>query len=74
MRWQEQTLTAEATDALPGLARMSNLIRSVRTPEFDGIVFHEIAAKSALNKVGPGSVVPFTWTINPYRGCSHACV
>ncbi|WP_083980283.1 Rv2578c family radical SAM protein [Demequina salsinemoris] len=74
MRWNGQTLEAEAPDALPGLARMSNLIRSVRTPEFDGIVFHEIAAKSALNKVGANSVVPFTWTINPYRGCSHACV
>ncbi|WNM26162.1 Rv2578c family radical SAM protein [Demequina capsici] len=74
MRWDGQTLDSEQVDALPGLARLSNLIRSVRTPEFDGIVFHEIAAKSALNKVGSSSVVPFTWTINPYRGCSHACV
>ncbi|WP_084076019.1 Rv2578c family radical SAM protein [Demequina sp. NBRC 110052] len=74
MRWEGQTLEAVTPDALPGLARMSNLIRSVRTPEFEGIVFHEIAAKSALNRVGSNSVVPFTWTINPYRGCSHACV
>ncbi|MDN4473748.1 Rv2578c family radical SAM protein [Demequina zhanjiangensis] len=74
MRWEGQALTAEAADALPGLARMSNLIRSVRTPEFDGMVFHEVVAKSALNKVGANSVVPFTWTINPFRGCGHACV
>jgi len=74
MRWDGQTLGAEAADALPGLVKLSNLIRSVSTPEFAGITFHEVAAKSALNRVAPGSVVPFPWTINPYRGCSHACV
>ncbi|HWB37140.1 MAG TPA: Rv2578c family radical SAM protein, partial [Rugosimonospora sp.] len=29
--------------------------------------------KSIINKVPGQSRVPFTWTINPYRGCSHAC-
>ena len=74
MRWAEQTLQTQAPDTLPGLARLNNLIRSVQTPEFKGVTFHEVAAKSALNKVGPGSAVPFGWTVNPYRGCSHACV
>ncbi|WP_291378738.1 Rv2578c family radical SAM protein [Demequina sp.] len=74
MRWQGQKLESDAADALPGLAKISNLIRSVQTPEFAGVTFHEVAAKSALNRVGPGSAVPFAWTINPYRGCSHACV
>ena len=36
--------------------------------------FYEVHAKSALNRVPERSVVPFRWTINPYRGCSHACV
>ena len=67
-------MAAERVDALPGLVKLSNLIRSVRTPEFDGITFHEVAAKSALNKVASGGSMPFGWTINPYRGCSHACV
>nr|BFF03568.1 Rv2578c family radical SAM protein [Streptoalloteichus tenebrarius] len=49
-------------------------MRSVRTPEFQGMVFHEIAAKSALNRVPGESAMPFRWTVNPYRGCSHACV
>jgi len=37
--------------------------------------FHEVLARSALNHV-PGSSkrMPFAWTINPYRGCQHACV
>jgi len=74
MRWENQELGVEADDALPGLAKLNNLVRSVRTPEFDGIVFHEILAKSALNQVPGGSkVMPYGWTINPYRGCSHAC-
>ncbi|WP_082097039.1 Rv2578c family radical SAM protein [Demequina gelatinilytica] len=74
MRWEGQALRAETDDALPALARMSNLVRTVTTPEFAGVTFHEVLAKSALNRVGPGSAVPFTWTVNPYRGCTHACV
>ncbi len=74
MRWSGQELTAEEPSALPGLARLSNLVRSVRTPEFAGITFHEVMAKSALNRVPSASDMPFGWTINPYRGCSHACV
>jgi DNA repair photolyase len=43
------------------------------TPEFRGITFIETEAKSVINRV-PGGALPFDWTINPYRGCSHACV
>ena len=57
--------------ALPG---MRGLLRTVRTPEFAGTVFHEVEARSALNKVPSPSPMPFGWTVNPYRGCSHACV
>jgi DNA repair photolyase len=44
--------------------------RKVTTPEFAGMTFLEVETKSALNKV---SGMPFGWSINPYRGCSHAC-
>ncbi len=73
MRWSTQELGVEQTDALPGLARLNNLVRSVRTPEFAGVTFHEVLAKSALNKVPGPERYGFGWTINPYRGCSHAC-
>ncbi|MEX0914181.1 MAG: Rv2578c family radical SAM protein [Demequina sp.] len=73
MRWNDQDISVEAGDALPGLAKLSNLVQSVQTPGFDGITFHEVLAKSALNKV-QSSAMPFAWTVNPYRGCSHACV
>ncbi len=36
--------------------------------------FYEVQAKSVLNKVPPMSQMPFRWTVNPYRGCTHACV
>ncbi|MGW4742653.1 Rv2578c family radical SAM protein [Nocardia xishanensis] len=85
MRWQNQTLDAD-DGALPGLSR-AGFVRTVQTPEFEGITFHEVLCKSALNKmptpgtaaggaggVGkPSSTLPFQWTINPMRGCSHAC-
>ncbi|MGN6239845.1 MAG: Rv2578c family radical SAM protein [Cellulosimicrobium cellulans] len=71
MRWDGQALGAD-DGALPGLER-AGLVRSVRTPEFAGITFHEVTAKSALSKVPAMSRMPFRWTVNPYRGCSHAC-
>ncbi|WP_209325332.1 Rv2578c family radical SAM protein [Brevibacterium renqingii] len=72
MRWNE--LGDTSGPRAPDLFGAKGLIRTVRTPEFSGIAFHEVLAKSALNKVPQSSSMPFTWTINPYRGCSHACV
>jgi len=40
-------------------------------PEALDTRFHEVQAKSALNKVS--GRMPWGWTINPYRGCTHAC-
>lgn len=71
MRWQNQTLDAD-DGALPGLGR-AGFARTVQTPDFEGITFHEVLCKSALNKVPDESNLPFRWTINPMRGCSHAC-
>ena len=60
--------------AAPALLPLIGLVRSVTTPEFAGVTFHEVTAKSVLNKVVAGSRMPFEWTINPYRGWTHACV
>ncbi|MPZ96535.1 MAG: radical SAM protein, partial [Propionibacteriales bacterium] len=73
MRWQGQSLDAEDGAALPGLQRMPGLIRTVQTPEFAGVTFQEVRCKSALNKVPAESTMPFRWTVNPWRGCTHAC-
>jgi DNA repair photolyase len=47
--------------------------RSYETPRLRGIEFIEVEARTVINHV-PGNHLPFNWTINPYRGCSHACV
>lgn len=74
VRWEGQEITEDDAAALPGLRRMAGLLRTVRTPEFAGITFHEVAARSVLNRVPEASRMPFRWTVNPFRGCSHACV
>lgn len=71
MRWESQKVQDGESAALIPLKGM---IRSVRTPEFDGVTFHEVAAKTALNRVPGRSNMPFEWTINPTRGCLHQCV
>jgi DNA repair photolyase len=42
-------------------------------PEFRGLEFLHVRARTIINTVGPKSPVPFRYTINAYRGCSHAC-
>lgn len=37
------------------------------------MTFYEVRARSIINRVPSTSRVPFEWTINPYRGCGHAC-
>lgn len=71
MRWAGQAVDAD-DGALPGLDR-AGLVRSVQTPEFEGITFHEVLCKSALNKTPDASRLPFRYTVNTFRGCSHAC-
>jgi DNA repair photolyase len=46
--------------------------RTFDTPEFRGIEFIEAECKTIINHV-PGDYLPFSWTVNPYRGCTHAC-
>ncbi|HEX2159700.1 MAG TPA: radical SAM protein [Actinomycetes bacterium] len=48
-------------------------VRTFDSPEFRDITFYEVEAKSILNRV-PAPNLPFEWTINVYRGCSHSCV
>ncbi len=82
MRWEAQTLrtgsgaeqTGTGTPAgTPALLPLPGLQRTVTTPEFAGVTFHEVEAKTVLNRVPEASQMPFRWTVNPYRGCTHAC-
>ena len=70
MRWDSQRVDREKGRSLPGLE--VERVRTFDAPEALGINFHEVRAKSALNQV-PGDYLPFNWTVNAFRGCSHAC-
>lgn len=73
MRWDNLTLSDEsAQEALFGVGEV--MTRTFDTPEFRGMTFYEIRARSVINKVPGASRMPFGWTLNPYRGCSHACI
>ena len=48
--------------------------RHVGKGAYAGMEFLHVNARSIINTVPAESVVPFRYTINPYRGCSHACV
>jgi len=71
VRWDSQTVEQDAQGRLPGYEEA--VIRRFDAPEALNTRFHEVHAKSALSKVPVQARVPFSWTVNPYRGCSHAC-
>jgi DNA repair photolyase len=84
MRWENLTVVshgdpeepaqaaARAAPPLP-LALPNAVVRTFDTPGFAGMTFYEVRAKSVINRVPGASRVPFEWTVNPYRGCLHAC-
>jgi DNA repair photolyase len=73
VRWSNLSLDVDEQGRLPGY-RDEAAIRRFDAPEALDMRFYEIRARSILNRVPGGSSMPFRWTINPYRGCSHACV
>jgi DNA repair photolyase len=47
--------------------------RHVGSGEFQGMEFLHVKARTIVNEVPAASRMPFRYTINVYRGCSHAC-
>ena len=57
---------------LPGLVGIARLASESATLEAKRTVeYLDLPARSLLNRTRPG--MPFTWTLNPYRGCEFAC-
>ncbi len=73
VRWQNLSSEADEQARLPGY-RDEAVVRRFEAPEALDMRFYEVHARSVLNRVPAASRMPFRWTINPYRGCSHACV
>jgi DNA repair photolyase len=73
VRWENLTVDEDERTRLPGYSSPA-VVRHFDAPEALDMRFYEVHAKSALNRVPERSRMPFRWTINPYRGCAHACV
>ncbi|HTB50338.1 MAG TPA: radical SAM protein [Solirubrobacteraceae bacterium] len=73
VRWSNLSEQADEQRRLPGYSDEA-VVRHFDAPEALDMRFYEVRARSLLNRVPARSRVPFSWTINPYRGCSHACV
>src|SRR6266496_3152636 len=71
LRWH---LADEERDGQPALFGVDGLSGPERgTGRMSGMEFLHVTAKRILNQVPVQSRMPFRWTINVYRGCSHAC-
>ncbi len=72
VRWSNLIEGSEEQRSLPGYRDVA-VVRHFDAPEALDMRFYEVLARSVLNRVPGRSRMPFRWTINPYRGCSHAC-
>ncbi|MGH9033742.1 MAG: LAGLIDADG family homing endonuclease, partial [Acidimicrobiia bacterium] len=68
LRWK----IADATPVQPALFD-EPAEREIGIGEFRGLEFLHVRARTIINDVGANAAVPFRYTINAYRGCSHAC-
>ncbi|HEU0249584.1 MAG TPA: radical SAM protein [Solirubrobacteraceae bacterium] len=73
VRWNNLSERADEQRRLSGY-RDEAVVRHFDAPEALDMRFYEVRARSVLNRVPAASRMPFRWTINPYRGCGHACV
>ena len=63
-------LLLESKPKLIGIARLASQGESVR--QGHEVEYFTLPVRSLLNRC-TGVRMPFTWTINPYRGCEFAC-
>jgi len=70
-RWKQ----AEDDDGQARLFADEEIVdRHVGIGEYRGLEFLHVNARRIINEVPASSRMPFRYTINAYRGCSHACV
>jgi DNA repair photolyase len=79
MRWDNLLLDSSnardpGTGSPPPLIERNAVARTFDTPEFRGMTFYEVHAKSIVSEVPKSSRMMFRYTINPYRGCQHSCL
>jgi DNA repair photolyase len=71
VRWR---LADAADDGQGSLFSSDELVTGERgTGRLSGLEFMHVHARRIINEVPAASRMPFKYTINVYRGCSHAC-
>jgi DNA repair photolyase len=65
---KQQPTTRQVADLVRAGGGADALTDAVR--KADAARYQEVRCRSALN---PVKGMPFEWTLNPYRGCTHAC-
>jgi len=68
---QSLPLLPDSGPRLVGIARLAAHGESVR--QGHEVEYFTLPVKSLLNRCDSRRQMPFTWTINPYRGCEFAC-
>jgi DNA repair photolyase len=63
--------TTQDKPRLIGIARLAAEGESLR--EGHNVEYFTLPSKSLLNRCVSNRQMPFTWTINPYRGCEFGC-
>lgn len=71
LRWPLADDERDGQTALFGVDEALTVERG--TGRMSGLEFLPVTAKRILNEVPASSSMPFRWTINAYRGCSHRC-
>jgi DNA repair photolyase len=68
---QSLSLLPESGPRLVGIARLAAHGESVQ--QGHEVEYFTLPVRSLLNRCVSKRQMPFTWTINPYRGCEFAC-
>jgi len=64
-------LLPESSSRLVGIARLASHGENIR--QGHEVEYFRLPVRSLLNRCVTRRQMPFTWTINPYRGCEFAC-
>jgi DNA repair photolyase len=62
---------AKGKPELVGIAKLAAMGASLRQGHF--VEYFSLPSRGLLNRCVSNRRMPFTWTINPYRGCEFAC-
>jgi len=73
VRWKVVDERGRTCDAVQPALFDAPVGREIGVGEFRGLEFIHVQARTIVNRLKTQGPLPSSNTINPYRGCSHAC-